>query len=806
MASRRMRGKVPEPSAGDVKIDVCHPPAARAPLEVRPSSLGQITDPQVLFDASLDAHLRGSLTEAQFGYERYLAQLGSLHVVRTNLAGIYLNQGRLEEADHLLSLALSAYPDYSEALSNRGYLALLRGNRDQAVADLEQALHFAPSLAPALTNLLPLYQWQGRERDSLVLLDRALAASPAALSLHELKAQVLQDMEGYAAALSYLELQRSRIEGADLAALDSLRGRLLLAQGIDLPAALKSLDQAIAGCATPQLHDQIHKGEVLRQLHRHAEALAWVDACLGSEGDRGGLLNLKACVLQDLHRFDDALILYQSAIAAEPQNPLFHANLGFLLCARGSHHQAIEVFRRGLELSPCFYQLHHGMAQASFHLGKPSQAYRYYLQAIDAAPDHLNIWDHFLYFLSFSSVIPSPKLIEHCRAYAQQALLPRLNIGLPPFGHRWSPPDARPLRIGILSGEIGSHCVSYFLLSLVLGASREHAEFYLFPTKDRSAEPRWQLFRAHARHFECIEHLSDEDACRRIRALNLDVVLETTQHMVANRLTLMAQRLAPVQAHYIGMHGTTGVPAIDYFIGDDLITPSDFAARFTEKLLRLPRTWVCYTLPEHGLPCLRATKAPNHLRLGSFNNVSKISRACMRVWAKVLLALPKATLLIKDSLRSGELDHQRTLIDYLERLGVNPARISVVPRTESWEDHMDLYNHLDIALDTLPLTSGTTAFDALLMGVPLVAYSTPWIGGRLSASIVHGLGQPNWIADSPEMYVGILKTLAANLTTLRAGRQQRREQFLASQLCDQPGLAAAVVDALRQAYCDAQPV
>ena len=806
MASRKKRGKVPAPPAYAIGSEDCLPATALPPPAECASNMGQLTDPQVLFDAAHAAHVGGSLAEAQMGYERYLAQLGSLHVVRTNLAGIYLNQGRLDEADHLLRLALGECPDYSEALSNRGYLALLRGHRELAVADFERALQFTPSLAPALTNLLPIYKWLGRGSDSLALLDRAVAASPDSLSLHELRAQVLQDTAGYAAALSYLDAQRPRFQGADLAALDSLRGRLLLAEGIDLPAALAALDQAIAGCARPQLDDQIHKGEVLRQLKRHSEALAWVNACLSSDADSGGLLNFKACILQDLHRYDDAIALFNKAIDADPCNPLFHANLGFLFCDRGRHKQALVVFRRGLECSSGFYRLYHGIAQASFHLAKPSLAYRYYLRAIDAAPDNLNVWDNFLYFLSFSSVIPSPRLLEHCRAYAEKALLPKLSNGLPPFSHGWSPPDGRPLRIGILSGEIGSHCVSYFLLSLVLGASPDQAEFFIFPTKERSAEPRWQLFKDHARQFECMEQLSDQDACRRIRALNLDVMLETTQHMVSNRLTLMAHRLAPVQAHYIGMHGTTGVPAIDYFIGDDLITPPDFSGHFTERLLRLRRTWVCYTLPEHGMPPIRSIEASTHLRLGSFNNVSKISRACLRVWAKVLLEIPEASLLIKDSLRSGELDHQRNLIDYLARLGVNSGRISVVPRSESWEDHMDLYNHLDIALDTLPLTSGTTAFDALLMGVPLVAYSTPWIGGRLSASIVQGLGQRNWIADTPESYVDVVKTLAGDLATLRAGRQQRRQQFLSSELCDQAGLATAVVEVLRQAYRATQPV
>jgi predicted O-linked N-acetylglucosamine transferase (SPINDLY family) len=801
MGRTKLRGKIPPAPASGFGT----PALAPAPAMPAGAAPSPITDPGGLFDQALAAHLSGSLAEAQQGYESYLERLGSLPVVRTNLAGIYLNQGRLDEAERLLNLALTEWPDYSEALSNRGYLAVLRGQPEQAVSDLERALQASPALAAALTNLLPIYRQQGRDREALALLERALAANVDAIALHDLKAQLLHTLEGPAAATAHLDAVRTRFEGVDRAALESVRGKILLAAGTDLPATLAAFEAAIAASTKPQVHDLINKGEVLRKLNRHGEAFDWVNACLSSEGDIGGLLNLKACILQDLRQFDEAITLYKMAVDAEPFNPLFYANLGFLHSDLGSHQQAIQIFRAGLDYSPFFNSLQHGMAQAHFHLGKPAAAYYHYKLAVQAAPDHLNVWDNFLYFLSFVRTIPGEKVLEHCQVYAEQALAQRLLTAAEPFHHSWTPPEGRPLRIGIISGEIGSHCVSFFLLSLVLGARPEQAEFFIFPTKDRSSEPRWQLFQQRATMFECIEQLSDHDACLRIRRLNLDVVLETTQHMMANRLTLMANRLAPVQSHYIGMHGTTGVPAIDYFIGDQLVTPPEFAPHFTEKLLRLPRTWVCYTPPEEGLPPLRPTKARTPLRLGSFNNVSKISRECLRLWALVLLALPKATLLIKDSLRSGELDHQRNLIDYLRRRGVDPARITVVPRTESWEAHMDLYNNLDIALDTLPLTSGTTAYDALLMGVPLVAYSTPWIGGRLSASIVTGLGQPDWIADSSEAYVACVKTLAAKLSALRAGRESRRQQFLASELCDQHGLATAVVDGLRQAYRETQP-
>lgn len=592
--------------------------------------------------------------------------------------------------------------------------------------------------------------------------------------------------------------------GGDVAAIHRAKAHLLFQDGIDLVASLAAFEEAIAASPSVDINDLLNKGDLLRRLNLKQEALEWVNSCLLSHGDLAGLVNLKGCILQDLGMLADASTLYRMAVQADPNNPLYYANLGFVLCDLGTHQQAIDTVNQALPIAPSHGSLHHCMAQANFHLGKPTISYHHYKKAIEALPTDLNIWDNFLYFLSFVHTLPAEKLINHCRDYAEKALFPRVANALPAFSHNWQAPAQRPLRIGIISAEVGSHSVGFFLLSLVLGASPDQAEFYVFPTKDRSAEPRWQIFKDNSHHFEPIVQMSDLEACAKIRELNLDVVLETSQHMAANRLTIMAHRVAPVQCHYIGMHGTTAVPAVDYFIGDDWITPDSFASHFTERFLRLARTWVCYTPPEE-LPPIKLCTDDAPLRLGSFNNVSKISHACLRLWAQLMLAIPDSTLLIKDSLRNGEIDHQRNLIDYLQRRGVAPSRVMIMPRTPSWETHMDLYNKLDIALDTLPLASGTTAFDALLMGVPLVAYCGNWIGGRLSASIVHGFGQPDWIVSTTDDYLAVVRRLAADLPALRAGKAARREQFLSSELCDRAGLATSVLEVLRSAYLAAKP-
>jgi len=108
------------------------------------------------------------------------------------------------------------------------------------------------------------------------------------------------------------------------------------------------------------------------------------------------------------------------------------------------------------------------------------------------------------------------------------------------------------------------------------------------------------------------------------------------------------------------------------------------------------------------------------------------------------------------------------------------------------------YHRIDIALDTFPMTGGTTTFDALWMGVPVVTLAGDEFRKRLSATILHAAGRPEWIATSEAQYVQIAESLAKMPVNARfALRMKQRQALEASPAMEATRFAGAFGDALR---------
>lgn len=113
-------------------------------------------------------------------------------------------------------------------------------------------------------------------------------------------------------------------------------------------------------------------------------------------------------------------------------------------------------------------------------------------------------------------------------------------------------------------------------------------------------------------------------------------------------MELMRRRPAPVQATWIGYPNTTGLPTIDYRLTDSLADPLETRQKHVEELIRLPGCFLCYTPSLDAGPVVETPALSNgFITFGSFNNLAKITPRVLRVWAKILCAIPTSRLVVK---------------------------------------------------------------------------------------------------------------------------------------------------------------
>jgi predicted O-linked N-acetylglucosamine transferase (SPINDLY family) len=211
----------------------------------------------------------------------------------------------------------------------------------------------------------------------------------------------------------------------------------------------------------------------------------------------------------------------------------------------------------------------------------------------------------------------------------------------------------------------------------------------------------------------------------------------------------------------------------------------------------LPHGLHCYRPPDDAPPVgALPAAARGHVTFGSFNKLGKVSDATVALWAQVLAAVPDARLVIK-SKALAEAETRDFTLDRFARQGVAPARLDLLAWVPDDAGHLGAYRRIDIALDTFPYSGTTTTCEALWMGVPVLTLAGPTHAGRVSASVLTGIGLRDWITTSAAAFVAKAAAYAADITSLRNLRAALRANLRASSLCDGAGYARAVESAYR---------
>jgi protein O-GlcNAc transferase len=342
--------------------------------------------------------------------------------------------------------------------------------------------------------------------------------------------------------------------------------------------------------------------------------------------------------------------------------------------------------------------------------------------------------------------------------------------------------DGGPLRVGYVSADLwGGQPVVRNMLPVLRHNDPNRTALYFYidaPQEDATgAELAGLAARRRNTHGQSNEQVADS-----IRADGVDVLVFLAGHFDNNRIALAAHRAAPAQISFHDV-ATSGAPTMDFLIADRVMIPRNAAERFTERPLRLPHFYIA-DLPDpappvNALPALRN----GFVTFGSFNNPAKLSDETLDVWGRLLARLPAARLALRYFDRFKAPVCAERIYARLSEHSVSAERL-VFPADagDDRNDHLKLYHGVDIALDPFPFNGSTTSFEALCMGVPVIARSRDRMVGRWGASMLDALGLQRLIADSAENYIDIAVALTADLPGLAALRAGLRNRVAGSSL------------------------
>jgi predicted O-linked N-acetylglucosamine transferase (SPINDLY family) len=374
-------------------------------------------------------------------------------------------------------------------------------------------------------------------------------------------------------------------------------------------------------------------------------------------------------------------------------------------------------------------------------------------------------------------------------------------------GHVNVPDPDRRLRIGYLTADFWHHPVARNMEPLVRGGDRARAGTFIYAL-GQHRDTVSERFRTSADVWRDVAGRSDADLAATIRGDGIDILVVLAGHFADNRPLVAAYRPAPVQ---VSLHdgATSGLETMDYLLTDRHLAPRGGPERFTERLVRLP-VFYAHDLPDDAPPVTPAPPmiANGFVTFGSLNNPSKLNDEVLALWARVLRAVPESRLLLKYRDAFADPLLRQRIAGALARHGVDPARLILPPAAiQIRRHHLALYRDIDIGLDPFPFGGATTTFEALLMGVPVLALPGSTMMSRTSAAFLMSLGCGELIATTADEYVALAAGLAADGRRLAALRAGLRQRLATSPLCNGPARARHFHRALRamwRRWCTAQ--
>jgi protein O-GlcNAc transferase len=714
----------------------------------------------------------------------------------------------------------------ADSLLRQAQVAFAAGQAAAAKSVLARAIELSPERTDLLRERARV-EWTlgdaGAEASCRAALERAPRDIAAWNLLGEIKLKA-GDVAGAEAAWR----ETLRLDPADPEALFHLGNRLR--ERAEHHAAIEHYQRALERAPG-------HAG-VLNNLGLTLEATGQVDSAencyrqvLAAQSQHADALANLATLLQSQKRYRESVLAYEQALAVrrdfpvkfwisraialdklaanadaeaslreaarlEPDNMRIQLDIGALCIVQGKFDEAEAPLSRALELDPgnpyAAVMLTYGRMQRCAWQGLEERFAELRRLLSDPKPAQHNAVPFPLLAMPLG-----PELeLAAARRYAQQIAAPITAERLPAVTAERKPVSR--MRVGFVSSDFRDHPVSLLLLECWERIDRSRIETFAYGLLPPDRSPLGQRIVSAFDHFVEVYEESAEQTARRIRADGVEVLIDLNGYTTHARSEIFALKPAPVQISWLGYLGTLGAPWYDYVLTDRFAAPAALQPYFSERFLYLPD---CYC-PSDTRRAVAAT--PSRAACGlperalvfcCFNNSYKILPEVFALWLRLLAATPESVLW----LAPGNATAGANLRREAAARGIDPQRLVLAPRV-SLPEHLARHAHAELFLDTTPYNAGTTANDALFMGVPVLTCAGATMVSRVAGSQLRAAGLPELVTANLAEYEALALKLTAEPTLLQSYRSRLLEQRQRSPLFDMARFTHALDDLLLAAW------
>ena len=357
----------------------------------------------------------------------------------------------------------------------------------------------------------------------------------------------------------------------------------------------------------------------------------------------------------------------------------------------------------------------------------------------------------------------------------------------------------KKIKIGFISCDFINHSISYTTKPLLKNLDRSKFETYgiYLGKSDDLSNSSSDIVNVFDKWLNLSKY-NNQQVIDLIQNEKIEILIDQMGLTQAARVEIFNNRICPIQISWNAFCNTVGFDHIDYILVDNNLIYDNEQQFYSEKILRLKNIWNCHS--GFGFKRKRPSlpyKKNNYITFGSFNNLLKISDDVVEVWSTILKKINNSQLILKSS-------HKYDVSSTLRKFEKNGVKDSIkILKRENYpniEDHINLYNSIDISLDTFPYNGVTTSFESLWAGVPVVSLKGFNFNSRCGESILINGNLNFFLAANKDEYIKKCIFLSENIEKLELERNIIFNKILDTPLFDAKKFADDFKETLLSVY------